>query len=132
MIDKSKYICTTPFRYTDVFEDAQFLCCPGWLNVDVSEGKTIRENFNSKKSQEIRKSILAYCKKGIEIENLLASDTNFLKSVSEARRSLKENSISINKNKIAANYKVSNSDLINNKYILLQRGKKNYYLLIVN
>tara|TARA_B100000900_G_scaffold400259_1_gene403686 strand:+ start:2411 stop:3463 length:1053 start_codon:yes stop_codon:yes gene_type:complete len=59
MIDKSKYICTTPFRYTDVFEDAQFLCCPGWLNFDVSDkGKTIRENFNSKKSQSIRESIL--------------------------------------------------------------------------
>ena len=58
MIDKSKLICATPFRYTDVFDDKQFLCCPGWLNVDVSEGKTIRENFNSKKSQNIRESIL--------------------------------------------------------------------------
>ena len=58
MIDKSKLICTTPFRYTDVFDDKQFLCCPGWLDVDISEGKSIRENFNSKKSQEIRKSIL--------------------------------------------------------------------------
>lgn len=58
MIDKSKLICTTPFRYTDVFDDKQFLCCPGWLDVDISDGKSIRENFNSKKSQEIRKSIL--------------------------------------------------------------------------
>ena len=58
MIDKSKLICTTPFRYTDVFDDKQYLCCPGWLDVDISEGKSIRENFNSKKSQEIRKSIL--------------------------------------------------------------------------
>ena len=39
---------------------------------------------------------------------------------------------SVNKNKISENYKVSNLDLINNKYVLLQRGKKNYYLLIVN
>ena len=37
----------------------------------------------------------------IEIENLLASHTNFLESISEARRSLKENSISVNKNKIS-------------------------------
>lgn len=58
MIDKSKLICTTPFRYTDVFDDKQFLCCPGWLDVDISDGKSICENFNSKKSQEIRKSIL--------------------------------------------------------------------------
>ena len=90
---------------------------------------TFTEIFEGVPSSTISTSKLS---KGLEIENLLASDTNFLKSVSEARRSLKENSISINKNKIAENYKVSNSDLINNKYILLQRGKKNYYLLIVN
>ena len=90
---------------------------------------TFTEIFEGVPSSIISTSKLS---KGIEIENLLASDTNFLKSVSEARRSLKENSISINKNKIAENYKVSKSDLINNKYILLQRGKKNYYLLIVN
>ena len=62
---------------------------------------------------------------GIKIENLLALDTNFLKSMSEARRSLKENSISVNKNKISNTYVVSKTDLINNKYILLQRGRKN-------
>ena len=90
---------------------------------------TFTEIFEGVPSSTISTSKLS---KGLEIENLLASDTNFLKSVSEARRSLKENSISINKNKIAENYKVSNADLINNKYILLQRGKKNYYLLIVN
>ena len=68
---------------------------------------------------------------GIKIENLLALDTNFLKSMSEARRSLKENSISVNKNKISNTYVVSKTDLINNKYILLQRGRKNYHLVIV-
>ena len=68
---------------------------------------------------------------GIKIENLLALDTNFLKSMSEARRSLKENSISVNKNKISNTYAVTKTDLINNKYILLQRGRKNYHLVIV-
>lgn len=58
MIDKSKLICTTPFRYTDVFDDKQYLCCPGWLDVDISQGKSIRENFNSDKAQDIRESIL--------------------------------------------------------------------------
>jgi tyrosyl-tRNA synthetase len=68
----------------------------------------------------------------IEIENLLATETNFLKSISEARRAIKENSISINKKKISTNTKITKDDLINGKYILLQRGKKNYYLVIVN
>jgi tyrosyl-tRNA synthetase len=98
-------------------------------DLESLDENTFTEIFEGVPSSTISTSKLS---KGIEIENLLASDTNFLKSVSEARRSLKENSISINKNKIAENYKVSNSDLINNKYVLLQRGKKNYYLLIVN
>ena len=68
----------------------------------------------------------------IEIENLLATETKFLKSISEARRAIKENSISINKKKISANTRITKDDLINGKYILLQRGKKNYYLVIVN
>ena len=58
MIDKSKLICTTPFGYTEVFDDKQFLCCPGWLKEDIYETNNIKDNFNSKKSQEIRKSIL--------------------------------------------------------------------------
>jgi tyrosyl-tRNA synthetase len=52
--------------------------------------------------------------------------------MSDARRSLKENSISVNKNKIKETYKISKSDLINNKYVLLQRGRKNYHLVIFN
>jgi len=58
MIDKSKLICATPFGYTEVFDDKQFLCCPGWLKEDIYETDNINKNFNSKKSQEIRKSIL--------------------------------------------------------------------------
>ena len=82
-------------------------------DLESLDENTFTEIFEGVPSSTISTSKLS---KGIEIENLLASDTNFLKSVSEARRSLKENSISINKNKIAENYKVSNSDLINNKY----------------
>ena len=69
--------------------------------------------------------------KGIKIDFLLAKNTNFLKSMGEARRSIKENSISVNKIKVYENTIVSNKDLINNKYLLLQRGQKNYYLVIV-
>jgi len=58
MIDKSKYICATPFGYTEVFDDKQFLCCPGWLKEDIYETPSIKDNFNSEKSQKIRESIL--------------------------------------------------------------------------
>ena len=70
-------------------------------------------------------------KAGIDIEILLSKETNFLKSLSEAKRALGENSIYVNKNKVQNNFVVSDKNLINNKFILLQRGKKNYFLVNV-
>ncbi len=71
---------------------------------------------------------------GYDIVAALSTDTNFLKSNSEVRRALKENSISVNKEKISGeDFKLTKADLINDKFILLQRGKKNYFVLkIVN
>lgn len=69
---------------------------------------------------------------GLDIVAALATDTGFLKSNSEARRALKENSISVNRQKVDENYKLSASDLINDKFVLLQRGKKNYFMLRVD
>jgi tyrosyl-tRNA synthetase len=56
--------------------------------------------------------------------------TQILSSKSEARRAMAENSISINKTKIAQDFKCTAADLINNKYLLVQKGKKNYYIVI--
>ena len=66
---------------------------------------------------------------GITIVDALNEKSGFLKSNGEARRALSENSISVNKEKVSEAYKLSTNDLISNKYILLQRGKKNYFLL---
>ena len=67
---------------------------------------------------------------GMSIVDLLAEKTGFLASNGEARRALKENSISINKNKVDDAFTSSSSNLIAGKYLLLQRGKKNYFLVI--
>jgi len=53
----------------------------------------------------------------------------FLASNSEVRRALKENAISVNKQKVTESYTISTADLLNDKFVLLQKGKKNYYLL---
>ena len=98
-------------------------------DLESLDENTFNEIFDGVPSNILSKKKLL---QEIEIENLLASETNFLKSISEARRALKENSISINKKKISGNIKITKDDLINGKYILLQRGKKNYYLVIVN
>jgi len=67
---------------------------------------------------------------GVSIVDALSDVSGFLKSKGEARRALKENSISVNKEKVKDDYVIESKDLINGKYILLQRGKKNYFLLI--
>lgn len=59
------------------------------------------------------------------------TESGFLKSKSDARRSLKENAISVNKEKVTDTLLLNKNHLINGKYILLQRGKKNYFLLLV-
>lgn len=68
---------------------------------------------------------------GIAIVDVLVAKTNFLSSNSEARRALKENSISVNKDKIEEDSILTAKDLINGKYILIQKGKKNYFLVKV-
>jgi len=69
---------------------------------------------------------------GLDMIGALAAKTGFLKSNGDARRALKENSISVNKEKVKEDYLITNNDLIADKYVLLQRGKKNYFLLKVN
>jgi tyrosyl-tRNA synthetase len=63
---------------------------------------------------------------GIDMIAALVEHSGFLKSNGEARRALKENSISVNKEKVSEDKTLDASDLINDKFILLQRGKKNY------
>jgi len=68
--------------------------------------------------------------KGLNVIAAFAN-TGFLKSNGEVRRAIKENSISVNKEKIAEDFVINTTDLINNKFVLLQRGKKNYFLVRV-
>ena len=68
-------------------------------------------------------------KNGVEITKLLHEKTGFLSSNSDAKRALGENSIAINKNKVDKDYVVGEKDLIKNKYIVVNRGKKKTFLI---
>ena len=68
---------------------------------------------------------------GLDMIGALAAKTNFLNSNGEARRALKENSISVNKEKVKEDYQLSSEDLINDTYIILNKGKKNTYIIKV-
>ena len=63
--------------------------------------------------------------------NLLSSHAKIFNSKSEVRRMLESNSVSLNKEKITVDKKIENKDLLNNKYLLIQKGKKNYFIIIV-
>ncbi len=68
---------------------------------------------------------------GLDMIGALAAKTGFLGSNGEAIRELKQNSISVNREKVDANFTIGTDDLINDRFVLLQRGKKNYYVLVV-
>ena len=68
---------------------------------------------------------------GINIVDVLNEKTEFLKSNGEARRALTANSISVNKEKVTEDFVLSTKDLINNQFVLLQSGKKNYFVVRV-
>ncbi|MGB1507916.1 MAG: tyrosine--tRNA ligase, partial [Crocinitomicaceae bacterium] len=55
----------------------------------------------------------------------------FLKSNGEARRELKANAIAVNKTKVSEDYTIKPDTLINDKYVLLSKGKKNNFILVV-
>ena len=66
---------------------------------------------------------------GLDMIGALSAKTGFLASNSEARRALKENSVSVNKEKVKEDYTISTSDLINEKYVILNKGKKNTFII---
>ncbi|SDL69747.1 tyrosine--tRNA ligase [Kriegella aquimaris] len=88
--------------------------------------KTFLDVFDGVPQAEIPISEL---ENGLDMIGALAAKTGFLGSNGEARRELKQNSISVNKEKVKEDYVISTADLINDKFVLLQRGKKNYFVL---
>lgn len=92
------------------------------------DSQTLLDVFEGVPQATVAESTLS---EGVSIIDALAGHTSFLKSNGEARRALKENSISVNKEKVAEDKRLTTVDIICDNYILLQRGKKNYFLLVV-
>ena len=76
----------------------------------------------------VEKSVLA---NGLNIVDLLAEHTQILKSKGDARRAIKGNAISINKNKINSHEDlVNHENLLHGKFIMVENGKKNKFMVI--
>ncbi len=65
------------------------------------------------------------------IITVLADKTQIFNSKGEAKRMISSNAVSVNKEKISEDFQLSKNSLLNEKYILIQRGKKNYFVIIV-
>ncbi len=87
---------------------------------------TFLEVFDGVPQAEISRNDIS---EGINIVDVLNDKSGFLKSNGEARRALTENSISVNKEKVTEEFELTTKDLINNQFVLLQRGKKNYFVI---
>lgn len=68
---------------------------------------------------------------GLHIIEALAGKSGFTASNGEARRALQANSIAVNKEKVDEEYVITTQDLINDRFVLLQKGKKNYFVLVI-
>lgn len=86
---------------------------------------TFLEVFSGVPQKEIAKEQIF----GGNIVDLLSENSGFLKSKGEARRELQQNAISINKEKIQEDFVISEDNLIDGKYVLIQKGKKNYFII---
>lgn len=82
--------------------------------------------FEGVPQKEVSLNIL---KNGISILDALSEISGFLSSKNEAKRALNEKSISVNQEKVNDDFIINESNLIQGKYVLLQRGKKSYFIL---
>lgn len=67
---------------------------------------------------------------GINIVDFVSDKTGIFPSKGEVRRMLKDNGVSVNKEKVSEATIISSDMLLNQKYLIVQKGKKNYYLVI--
>jgi len=92
------------------------------------DAKTFLEVFDGVPQAEVTRTDIAA---GLDMIAALSAKTDFIASNSEARRALKEKSIAVNKEKVEEIYIIGEKDIIDDKFVLLQRGKKNYFVIVI-
>ena len=98
-------------------------------DIKTLDEKTFLDVFEGVPQSDISR---AEFEDGMDMIAALSAKTSFLASNGEARRALKENAVSVNKEKVNETYVLSPDDLINEKYIIINKGKKNTYIINVN
>ena len=91
------------------------------------DDNTIMSVFEGVPTFEIDKNVLT---EGVKLTELTVERLNVFKSKGDLRKLIKGGGISINKEKVADDVIVNSSNLLNDKFLLVQQGKKNYNLII--
>ncbi len=90
--------------------------------------KTFLDIFDGVPQFEIARTEL---EKGIDVVSLLGEKTKTFNSKGEVRRLIKEGGLNINQEKVTSQERIVNTDdLLNDKYILIRKGKKKYFIII--
>jgi tyrosyl-tRNA synthetase len=108
---------TTEILFGSSFEDFKKL-----------SAKDIEDSFDASLTYRLDKDIVA---NDLDVVSLLGEKTQIYASKGEARKAIQGNGVSINKEKIGVDRKISQADLLYGKYLLAQKGKKNYYLIVL-
>ncbi|MBT6835305.1 MAG: tyrosine--tRNA ligase [Bacteroidetes bacterium] len=118
-------------EYENAIEASQILFGKGTSeNLAKLDEATFLSVFEGVPQSELSQADI---EEGISLAELLAEKTDIFPSKGEFKRFVKGGGLSINKNKIIdADLAINETSLLNNKYILVQKGKKNYYLISIN
>ncbi len=116
--------------YTAALDASKILFSGGLSELKALDDATFLDIFDGVQQFEISRSDL---ETGISVTDLLAEKTTVFPSKSEARKLIQGGGLSINKEKVESHeLRITLDHLLKNKYLVIQKGKKNYYLCSVN
>lgn len=115
-------------EFQTAVEASEVLFGKGTIDVmNTWDEKTLLSIFEGVPKHRCQKSVLAdQC----QIADMLSGHTSIMTSRGEARRMLQNNAVSVNKVKVGPDFLISEDSLLNQKYLIIQTGKKNYHLVI--
>ena len=116
--------------YNAAIEASQILFGQGTTeSLSKLDEDTFLSVFEGVPTFEVEKSDI---ENGINVIELLAEKTTIFPSKGECRKMINGGGVSINKSKLTDDAAIINTaNLLNNKYLLVQRGKKNYFIISI-
>lgn len=113
-------------EYEQAISLSGLLFSGGLEELKAASYEGLRDVFGGLNQFQISRDKLS---QGIDITEFLVTETNIFPSNGQARQKIGENAISINKLKIGSDYKVTADDVLHERMILVQQGKKNYFFV---